>query len=126
MAVCFALVLFAAIGIMSVLWALLGWLLPSGQGMVMVCLEPPDPGVLSRYRWLRGLGLLRCPVVIADVSLTAEGRELAQRLAARWSEVSVVPAQGLKHQQYERGGGRDGTSGTESGGGNGLRHHLSK
>ena len=63
MAVCFALVLFAAIGIMSVLWALLGWLLPSGQGMVVVCLEPPDPGVLSRYRWLRGLGLLRCPLV---------------------------------------------------------------
>lgn len=63
MAGCFVLVLFAAMGIMSLLWVLLGWLLPSGQGVVMVCLELPDPGVLSRYRWLRGLGLLQCPLV---------------------------------------------------------------
>lgn len=63
MAGCFVLVLLAAMGAMGLVWALLGWLLPSGQGMVLVCLELPDPGVLSRYRWLRGLGLLRCPLV---------------------------------------------------------------
>ena len=126
------LTLLVALGLGFLVWLLFGRLLHPIPGSELTVLLPgrDDGATLERdvraILWLRGLGLLRCPVVIADVSLTAEGRELAQRLAARWSEVSVVPAQGLKHQQYERGGGRDGTSGTESGGGNGLRHHLSK
>ena len=53
----------AAFGLLSVLWTLLGWLLPSGRGLVLVCMEHPDPGVLARYRWLRGMGFLSCPLV---------------------------------------------------------------
>ena len=126
------LTLLAALGLGFLVWLLFGRMLHPLPGSELTVLLPgrDDGTTLERdvraIRWLRGLGLLRCPVVIADVSLTAEGRELARRLAARWSEVSVVPAQELTHQEYERGGGRDGTSGTESGGGNGLRHHLSK
>lgn len=45
--------------------------------------------------WLRGLGLLNCPVVIADVDLTPEGREIALRLAARWPGVTLWPADRL-------------------------------
>ena len=42
--------------------------------------------------WLRSLGLLNCPVVIADVDLTPAGRELALRLAARWPGIVLWPA----------------------------------
>lgn len=62
------LALFAAFGLLSAVWAVLGWLLPAGEGMAVVCLGTPDEGVISRYRWLRSLGLLRCPLLV-----TAEG-----------------------------------------------------
>ena len=54
----------AAFGLLSVLWACLGWLLPGGRGCVMVCLGMPDEGIVSRYKWLRGLGLFACPLLI--------------------------------------------------------------
>ena len=44
------------------------------------------------FVWLRGLGLLDCPIVIADVGLSARGRELALRLTLRWPEVILWPA----------------------------------
>lgn len=57
----------AAFGLLSMVWASLGWLLPSGRGCALVCFGKPDPGILSRYKWLRGLGLLSCPLlVVAD------------------------------------------------------------
>ena len=40
------------------------------------------------FVWLRGLGLVHCPVLIAEVDLTAGGRDVALRLAARWPEVT--------------------------------------
>lgn len=50
---------------------------------------------IRSFLWLRGLGLLRCPIVIADVGLTPAGWELALRLAARWPEVVLWPASDL-------------------------------
>ena len=47
------------------------------------------------FLWLRGLGLLRCPIVIADAGLTPAGWELALRLTARWPEVILWPASDL-------------------------------
>ena len=47
------------------------------------------------FIWLRSLGLLRCPVVIADVGLSPAGWELALRLTARWPEVILWPAADL-------------------------------
>ena len=41
------------------------------------------------FRWLRGRGLLYCPVAILDVGLTEAGRTLAQRLTRRWPEIEV-------------------------------------
>ena len=38
------------------------------------------------------MGLLRCPIVIADAGLTPAGWELATRLTARWPEVILWPA----------------------------------
>ena len=60
----------AAFGAVSLLWTLLGWLLPSGRGMVLICVEHPDPGVLSRWRWLRGMGLLSCPLIAVSDSVS--------------------------------------------------------
>ena len=47
---------------------------------------------LRSFFWLRGLGLLRCPIVIADAGLTPAGWELASRLTARWPGVVLWPA----------------------------------
>ena len=60
----------AAFGALSALWAVLGWLLPQEKGLCMVCLEEADVGTVSRVRWLWGLGLLRCPLLV----VTEEGQ----------------------------------------------------
>jgi len=59
----------AAFGGLSLLWTILGWLLPSGKGLMLVCMELPEPGVLERYRWLRGMGFLNCPLVMVTQSI---------------------------------------------------------
>ena len=53
----------AAFGLFSLLWTVFGWLLPDGRGCAVVCFGEPDEGILSRYRWLRGMGWLRCPLL---------------------------------------------------------------
>ena len=52
-----------AVGALSVLWAVFGWLLPGTEGCVLVCIGVPGAGALWRVRWLRSLGLLVCPLV---------------------------------------------------------------
>lgn len=54
----------AAFGLLSVLWALLGWLLPGDRGCALVCWGIPDEGTLARLGWLRSLGLLHCPLLV--------------------------------------------------------------
>ena len=54
----------AAIGLLSILWVCFGWLLPGGKGGAFVCMGWPEEGLLSRYRWLRELGILSCPMLI--------------------------------------------------------------
>ena len=51
--------------------------------------------MVRSFLWLRGLGLLRCPIVIADAGLSPAGWELALRLTARWPEVVLWPASDL-------------------------------
>ena len=50
---------------------------------------------LRGLMWLRSMGLLACPVAIADVSLSREGREVALRLIVRWPDVVLWPADAL-------------------------------
>lgn len=59
----FLLATLAAIGLLSILWVFLGWLLPAGKGCALVCVGQPDIGVLSRWKWLQGMGLLKCPLI---------------------------------------------------------------
>lgn len=47
---------------------------------------------LRALMWLRGLGLLRCQVAVADLGLTAQGRELSLKLVSRWPDVALWPA----------------------------------
>ena len=51
--------------------------------------------LVRSFIWLRGMGLLRCPIVIADLGLTPSGWALASRLTARWPEVVLWPAPDL-------------------------------
>ena len=85
-------------GLAFVGWWLFGLLLRPlpGQEVKVVLAGRGDGAALEQqvrcFLWLRGLGLLRCPIVIADVGLTPSGWELALRLTARWPEVILWPA----------------------------------
>ena len=90
-----------AVGLAFVAWWLFGLMLrplPGWEGRIVL----PGRGngetleqQVRSFLWLRGLGLVRCPVVIADIDLTGEGRELALRLAARWPGVILWPVDDL-------------------------------
>ena len=64
----------AAYGALSVLWAGLGWLLPGMKGCAVVYMGRPGEGICRRYRWLRGLGLMDCPLLA--VTEEAETEEI--------------------------------------------------
>ncbi len=71
----YLLAVLAAFGTLSAAWALFGWLLP-------VCREgwllyPGRPGGLTfvyLYLWLRGMGFIRCPLILADLGLSETER----------------------------------------------------
>ncbi len=66
------------------------WLLIPGRGDG-ARLEQEVRGAM----WLRGLGLLNCPVVIVDLGLTGQGRALAFQLLARWNSLVLWPGDHL-------------------------------
>ena len=82
-------------------WWLLGRLLhPVSGEAACVLLSGRGSGLrleqtVRAFVWLRGLGFVRCTILIADVDLDPEGRELALRLAARWPDVVLWPASRL-------------------------------
>ena len=96
-----ALTLVCIAGLALGAWWLLGRLLrPIPESGVWVVLPGRGEGgeleqQMRLVAWLRGLGMLRGPAVIADVDLTPQGRELALRLAARWPETALWPADRL-------------------------------
>ncbi|MDD5863303.1 MAG: hypothetical protein PUD80_01520 [Firmicutes bacterium] len=68
----------AAFGLVSALWALYGLLLPPGRDGVLYA--PAKPGAAEqsfarRYLWLRGLGLLRCSLIMVDLGLSGPERD---------------------------------------------------
>ena len=90
-----------AIGLAFLAWWLFGRLLrpiPEQQARVLI----PGRGegesleqTVRTFIWLRGLGLMNCPIIIADVDLTPEGWELALRLTVRWPSVMLWPVDHL-------------------------------
>lgn len=65
-----------AYGALSVLWASLGWLLPGMKGCVLVYMGAPSEGIRRRYRWLRGLGLIDCPLLAVTEEAETEDIEV--------------------------------------------------
>lgn len=82
-------------------WWLMGRLLcpvPGSGTWVVLTGHSNGEGLEQKVRafvWMRSLGLLRCPVVITDAGLDAQGREIALRLAARWHGVILCSADTL-------------------------------
>ena len=66
----------AGFGLLSSLWVFFGWLLPGAKGGALVCIGWPDEGTVSRYRWLREIGMLHCPLLIVteEANLPEEER----------------------------------------------------
>ena len=74
---CILLGMLSAVGLMSILWVFFGAFLPGARGGAFVCVGWPGAGLLSRYRWLRDLGLIHCPMIIAAEDLeNTEGQPL--------------------------------------------------
>lgn len=44
---------------------------------------------LYALMWLRGLGLLSCPIYLVNRGLSSEGLLLVEHLSARWPQVSL-------------------------------------
>ena len=72
---------FAAVGVLSLLWLCAGLFLPDEkkQPVAICCPQNGTLTLLRRYRWLRELGLVRCPIVLLDSDLSLqEQKTLAQ------------------------------------------------
>lgn len=54
----------AAFGAFCAVWAVFGWLLPELKGCILVCIGTPEEAVLYRIKWMKGLGLLSCPLLV--------------------------------------------------------------
>lgn len=87
MAGCVILGTLAAFGLFCVVWTVFGWLLPGLKGCVLVCMGALEEETLARYKVLRGMGLLDCPLLVVaetesestDVEICS-GEELLSRL----------------------------------------------
>lgn len=62
---------FAGFGALSLVFVILGWILPKSALVLMFrcsCGQHPD-GAIARWRWLHGLGLLHGSlVIVGDIS----------------------------------------------------------
>ena len=91
------------LGLTGALWWLLGRMLrPLPHGSAFVLLRGMGDGfgleqTVRGFIWLRSLGVLNSPILIADLGLNARGREIALRLCARWPGVILWPAEDLIH-----------------------------
>ena len=70
----------AAFGVICVLWAFLGWLIPEqrGMSMVYVCRGESIEALLRRYRWLRDMGLVRGKLLIVDEGMPEQQRRILE------------------------------------------------
>lgn len=96
------------LGLTGAGWWLLGRLLrplPCGQTFVLLCGRGEGEELeytVRGFMWLRSLGLLTAPILIADLGLNAGGRDVAMRLCARWPGVVLWPAGDLKNYLNEQ------------------------
>lgn len=133
-----ALSVLCVLGLAFLGWWLFGRLLRPipGEGLWAVVPAWGEGGQVEQavrtLVWLRGMGLLDCPIIIADAGLSSQGREVALRLALRWPEVRLWPAEYLAEQMTpprqtkEKEVPHGGDNGTAGPGGDGGLHYFSK
>ena len=83
----------AAFGALCALWVLLGGWLTGCRGgeIILCCARGTEVAVLRRYRWLRGMGLVRSRLILLDNGLPTS---LRQELECRNPEIEfLVPEQ---------------------------------
>ena len=89
------------LGLTGFLWWLMGRLVRPLPVQSACILLPGrgDGGELEQsvrgFIWLRGLGLVKIPILIADLGLDPEGRRVAQCLCVRWPGVFLWPGSKL-------------------------------
>lgn len=74
----------AAFGLLCSLWMLLGWLISGGEGGCVVCICRSGGGeaaFIRRSLWLKGLGLLRGPILLVNDRLQPREAALLGRFA---------------------------------------------
>lgn len=89
------LAVFAGFGVLSVLWAVFGCLLPSPRGTVLVhlCRSCGEAEMtVHRHRWLLGLGALRCPLILVDGGLTEDERSLLEAKGMKMMTLAELEA----------------------------------
>ena len=57
----------AGMGLFSVLWAIMGFFLPVCRNGWILCTKTEFVPI---YLWLRGFGIVTCPLIVPDVGLT--------------------------------------------------------
>ena len=89
------------LGLTGFFWWLLGRLLrPLPCGNAFILLRGRGEGeyleqTVRGFLWLRSLGLVKSPILIADQGLSPRGREIALRLCARWPGIVLWPGEDL-------------------------------
>lgn len=71
----------AALGLFTLLWGLMGFFLPGCQNGFLLCTRVEFVPV---YLWLRGFGIVTCPLVVLEERVSAQ-----QRRALLKKEIAV-------------------------------------
>ncbi len=69
----------AAFGLFCAVWAAAGIFLPPCREGWLLCPGRGDvPSFAYLYLWLRGMGLLSCPLAVLDLGLSEEARQFLE------------------------------------------------
>ena len=67
----------ALLGLVCALWGLFGWCFGCGKGGALVCLRSGQQALaqILRYSWLRGMGFVRCPLLLVESGLSEKEQD---------------------------------------------------
>ena len=112
-----------ATGVLMLLWTLVGWLVlghDRGGAVVYRVTELSRVEAFLRCcQWLRGIGMIRMPVLLVDGGLDSREREELEHMAAVREDVRICTGAGLEEElkwEAERFGGAGAAAGNRSGG----------